>query len=162
MGFLVFLALIIAFYFYVARNWKDETKRNVKIAVCVISLLCTVFLLMICGEAAKDLYENEKDRALSGRMDVVTYELRRGDYLGAVQSMQVWNDYEDAFEYVWERCEMYMTRNFCALYREAAKNNPAYEKQAAEWEQMLKEICENPAFPAQNARYGEYFQNSVR
>jgi cell shape-determining protein MreC len=55
-----------------------------------------------------------------------------------------------------------MTRNYCALYKKAAEENETYKDKAAEWEQKLKEICENPAFPAQNAQYGEYFQNSVR
>ena len=72
------------------------------------------------------------------------------------------HDYEEEFSYIWERCEMYMTRNYCALYKKAAEENETYKDKAAEWEQKLKEICENPAFPAQNARYGEYFQNSVR
>ena len=62
----------------------------------------------------------------------------------------------------WLATEMYMTRNYCALYKKAAEENETYKDKAAEWEQKLKEICENPAFPAQNARYGEYFQNSVR
>ncbi len=162
MGFIIFLAAIIAFYVYAGKKWKDETKRRFKIVVCGISLLCTVFLLLICISGAKDLYETEKDRSLSARMDSVEYELRRGDYIGAVTSMQVNHDYEEEFSYIWERCEMYMTRNYCALYKKAAEENEAYRDKAAEWEQKLKEICENSAFPAQNARYGEYFQNSVR
>ena len=47
-------------------------------------------------------------------------------------------------------------------FKKAAEENETYKDKAAEWEQKLKEICENPAFPAQNAQYGEYFQNSVR
>lgn len=95
MGFIIFLAAIIAFYVYAGKKWKDETKRRFKIIVCGISLLCTVFLLLICISGAKDLYETEKDRSLSARMDSVEYELRRGDYIGAITSMQVNHDYEE-------------------------------------------------------------------
>ena len=121
MGFIIFLAAIIAFYVYAGKKWKDETKRRFKIVVCGISLLCTVFLLLICISGAKDLYETEKDRSLSARMDSVEYVLRRGDYIGAITSMQVNHDYEEEFSYIWERCEMYMTRNYCALYKKAAE-----------------------------------------
>ena len=123
MGFIIFLAAIIAFYVYAGKKWKDETKRRFKIVVCGISLLCTVFLLLICISGAKDLYETEKDRSLSARMDSVEYELRRGDYIGAITSMQVNHYYEEVFSYIWERCEMYMTRNYCALYKKAAEEN---------------------------------------
>lgn len=162
MGFIIFLAAIIAFYVYAGKKWKDETKRRLQIATCGISLLCTVFLLLICISGAKDLYETEKERSISGRKDILEYGLRRGDYTDIVAIMQVNHDYEEEFSYIWERCEMYMTRNYCALYKKAAEENEAYRDKAAEWEQKLKEICENPAFPTQNARYGEYFQNSVR
>ena len=160
-GIIIFLIIAVCFYGYIYRNWKNKTKRTFKIVICVISLSFTVMLVFLNVASAGDLYENERARSLSGRMDAVLYDLSKNDYKYTIFNLQYDHDYEEEFEYIWERCEMYMARNRYELYRVAAENDTSYQEKADPWREKLYDLCNNPDY-SENRQYGSYFLESVQ
>ena len=79
----------------------------------------------------------------------------------AAFNLKYYHDYEEDFEYAWERCEMHMARNRYELYRGAAENDAAYQEKADFWLTKLKGLCSDPEYK-ENQMYGEYFLKSVQ
>lgn len=157
-GFILFLAGITAFYLLVYKKW--ELKRKFTFKVVSVHLLLGVTLLMIFATVSTitQVAENEQYRMLENRLARAEDTARRRDYYWMADNLQMDMDYEEEFEYLWERLMMYNACNRYLIFNAADQRGlgEAYGEKARDYEQLLREIAENPSYEV-NVPYGKEF-----
>ncbi len=157
-GFLGLAAGIAAFYIFIYRDFND-TKKFVFKSVCIyLSLIVTVFVVLITVWTVRDAVEEKKSDMLPTRLSYA--ERNADDYAWLVSEMKYERDFEPEFEYLWERAEMYESCYRYQIFAAAAENMPSEEKIYAEnaekYREMLLSLCKAPDYE-KNIPYGEYF-----
>lgn len=157
-GLLACVVAAVAFYLFVYRYWDYKKKFTCKSVLIYLSLGVFVLMLISAVTTVGMVYENEQDKTLAKRMDMVQFHISRGDYSDLAGNMAYEADYEPEFEYVWERLEMYETCGRYLVFSIAAPKteNPEYAGMAEKYEKELIALCSHPGY-AENADYGEYY-----
>lgn len=119
-------------------------------AITCILLIISIFIV---GHAVS----GASGDPMSVRMEKLDFEIENVLYHSLASSMMRNKDYEEAYEYLWERCVMnqYMFRY--RVYQSAVDRGLSeYEEQAKYYGEKLEQYCKNPTYP-ENAPYAKHF-----
>lgn len=158
MGIIIFIALVAAFYSYKYRKWDYKKKFTCKTVLIYFSLVCTAFWAWYTVVTVVDVVDSEQRKMLASRLERAEGSAWRGDYGWMADHMDLDQDYEEEFEYLWERLYMYTGSRRCIIF-DAARDaglGEAYEQKAAEWEEKLLKVCRAPKYE-ENIPYAEAF-----
>lgn len=162
MGLIFTLAGIAVFYFLVYRKWDYKNKFTFKTISIYLLLGVTVLSLWIVIGTVADVAEDEQYKMLEHRLSEAEDKARRGDYNWMADSMYLNMDYEEEFEYLWERLTMYSACNRYLIFDAAsrAELGEAFEKKAQEYETLLRKTASSPLYE-KNVSYGMEFLNKA-
>lgn len=138
---------------------NDYYKRlTVKAVLLYFALAFTVLMVSFTVFSVTETIEKEQDKMLPERLEFVRYTADKNDYGWLVDYMVGDQDYEEEFEYIWERAIMHECSIRYRIYVAAESEGLGgeYAELAAEYEAKMKEYCGNPEYP-QNEPYGQYF-----
>lgn len=156
--FLGFVAGITVLYILVYRKW-NYTKKFVFKSVCIyLSLIVTVFAVLITVWTVREAVEKRKSDMLPSRLFYA--ERQTDDYADLVTEMEYARDYEPEFEHLWERAEMHQSSFYYQIFAAAAENMPdeegRYKAYTEKYREILLSLCTEPDYE-ENIPYGEYF-----
>lgn len=151
MFFLLAAIGIGAFYTCVYRKFSYKAKFYFKMVWIYLSLVIVAFSVTAVVYSVKEAYESELDKSLSKRINWVQHYVTDGEYNDLAGTMELYQDYEPEFEYLWERVEMYECCNRYLIF--AAEGDT---KEAEEYKNRLLSLAKNPDY-RENAAYGKYF-----
>ena len=156
-GLIIIVMIILAFRRWVYSKQDENIKLAIKAGLVYISGIFLLFMLWATFSTIEDVYDEEQSRTLAHRLDRVDYAFTRGS-IDSLRDYMKWDkNYEDEFEYAWERMEMYECSNYYLVYEKAAERlGGEYTGKAEEYENFLKKMCMDPDYP-QNTSYAEYF-----
>ena len=152
------LAGIAAFYVLVYRHWKYKDKFTFKTISIYILAAATVLNLWGVIVQVADVADSERMKTLAYRLSRVEEISDRGEYVWLADDLGSDMDYEEEFEYLWERVSMYSACNRYLVFDAAAKAGlgEEYKQRADEYKELLFTIGENPEY-SENIPYGKGF-----
>lgn len=161
-GVIFMLAGIAAFYLLVYRKWNYSNKFTFKTISVYLLLGVTVIMLWAAVVTVSGVAENEQYKMLERRLTTAEDTARRRDYNWLIDFLRIDKDYEEEFEYLWERVTMYSACNRYLIFEAAdrAELGEAYGKKAQEYEELLRKIGENPSYE-ENVPYGKAFMEKA-
>ena len=157
-GLIIFIALVAIFYFHVYRKWDYKKKFTCKTVLIYLSLMCTVLWASFLITTIADVVESEQDKMLVSRLERAQGSAWRGDYGWLADHMDLDGDYEEEFEYLWERLYMYNASRRYIIFQASSKAGlgEEYDEYAAMWEERLLKVCMQPEYE-ENIPYGQMF-----
>lgn len=157
-GFIIFIVLVAAFYFYIYRKWDYKKKFTFKAVMIYLSFGSALLWGWFAITTIADVVENEQDKMLVSRLEAAESSTWSGDYDQLVDTMDLYMDYEQDFEHMWERVYMYTGCRRYQIFHGASQAGlgKAYDEKAAEWKEKLLQVCEQPVYE-ENIPYAEAF-----
>ncbi len=159
MGAIFFIIFIFLAVFYGLRNHKlaSDTKLVIKAIISALSIIITIGLFKFSISLCMDAYDDEKWMSLASRVQRVNQAVESGNFYQLNDRLNLYDSYEEDFEYAWERLHMYQIYRFCQIY-ESAKEielGEDYSRLAEQYRQELVSVCTEPEY-AENQMYGQY------
>lgn len=143
MGFLFFL-FICAGLFWVFWKWLEQQSYIKRLTAKIILVYITGFVavVMVLGliAAIGGVFTSTNEGSLAYRQTEVAKYMEEGDYYYAEMTMRLGDDFEECFDYAWERVAMYREYNQLALFH-AAGGNPDLTQEQKELFAMHAEVC---------------------
>lgn len=157
-GIVIAVVGIAFFYFKVYQKWEYRARFGFKIVMIYLTLIGTFFGGGMAVWSVGDVLENEQSKLLASRLEFAKGTAEKNDYAWLAGFMEYDQDYEEEFEYLWERLVMYESSLQYRIYSAAddAGLGEEYAKGADKYEAMMVEYCTNPTYK-ENAPYGELF-----
>lgn len=118
--------------------------------------------LLVAIASIEMSYEEIMDHDLNYRLERVESNLMRGDFDHAQTVLELYDCYEEEFDYAWEQVDMYELYNRYLIYVKAAEIETdeemkvRFEEKALEMKETLIELCENSTLD-KNVLYAEYY-----
>lgn len=158
MGWLVVAAAIVAFYFYIYRNWNYKVKFTFKAVMIYLTSGMLLLSIVAVISMVKDAAEESRMDSFEYRMDSIESAEGEGKFPQLADTLILYDDYEPEFEYAWERVLMYTYYNRYLVFKEAidAGMGEAYEAEALKYQEALFNICKEPTYD-ENIPYGQDF-----
>lgn len=160
MGFLFILIIgIVWFYFKIYGKWGYYGKFICKAIILSYVLLHTVLFMIGTVSLIPKVYEEQKENAVSRRLEKVKQTMNKGNYCDVAAEMYLYDNYEPEFEFVWERLQMYACYEQYLVFKEAAVREPDnqdYANGLERYETILYDVCQKPEYK-ENIVYGEYY-----
>lgn len=158
MVFIIFIALAAAFYFHIYKKWNYKKKFTFKSILIYLSVICTVLYASFTIQTIVDVVESEQYKMLESRMERAVGSALRGEYDLLADHMDLYQDYEAEFEYLWERLYMYNGSRRYIIFRAASEAGlgEAYTERAEEWKEKLLSVCGSPEYE-ENIPYAKAF-----
>ena len=135
----------------------EERRCKFLLSIVRFELVITCILLIISIFVVGHVVSTAGGNPMSVRMEKLDFDVENVLYHSLASSMMRNQDYEDAFEYLWERCVMnqYMFRY--RVYQAAVDRGlTEYEEQAEHYGNLTRKYCENPVYP-ENIPYAKHF-----
>ena len=157
--FVCFMLAIPAITLYVVyTRWNDirKVKFMSSLATAVLVITLCVALFSIGYVAIRMGTSSHGD--VNSRMKRLADYADNNFYEGLSTQMQIKEAYEKEFEPYWERLLMHDYTFKYRVYQAAADAGLGEDhvEKAAEYERLMKSLCENPVYPV-NEPYAEYF-----
>lgn len=161
-GVIFMLAGVVAFYLLVYRKWDYKNKFTFKTISVYLLLGVTVIMLWASVITVSEVAENEQYKMQERRLATAENTARRRDYNWLIDFLRADKDYEEEFEYLWERVTMYSACNRYLIFEAAdrAGLGETYGKKAQEYEELLRETGGNPLHE-ENVPYGKAFMEKA-
>ena len=161
-GVIFMLAGIAAFYLLVYRKWNYSNQFTFKTISFYLLLGVTAIMLWAAVNTVSEVAENEQYKMPERRLATAEDTARRRDYIWLIDFLRIDKDYEEEFEYLWERVTMYSACNRYLIFEAAdrAGLGETYGKRAQEYEELLREIGGNPLYE-ENIPYGKAFMEKA-
>lgn len=162
MFFICLLTGIFWFYSRVYVRWEYRKKFTFKLVLFygqLVIVALNVWALVVQVEGVAD---DERYRTLAGRLQRAEFQADRGEYAELSTELSRNMDYEEEFDYLWERTMLYAAGNRYLIYQAAveAGMGEAYVKKAEQYRELLLEKGNKTAYQ-ENEFYGAYFLKKV-
>ena len=161
-GVIFMLAGIAAFYLLVYRRWNYSNKFTFKTISVYLLLGVTAIMLWAAVITVSEVAENEQYKMPERRLATAEDTARRRDYIWLIDFLRIDKDYEEEFEYLWERVTMYSACNRYLIFEAAdrAGLGETYGKKAQEYEELLRETGGDPLYE-ENVPYRKAFMEKA-
>lgn len=155
----LFGGFCVWFYLCVYRKWGYYGKFVFKSILLVHTLVYTVILIFSMFYTVPMIYEEQKANKVSSRLERIQYIMNKGDYCEVANVMDLYENYEKEFDYIWERLRLYACYEQYLVFKGATENAPEnenYSEGLQTYTSMLEELCNNLEFD-ENEIYADYY-----
>ena len=169
-GIILVVTACLLFYMHF-RKWSYKKKLAFKMLLANLLLLFTAFSVFAAVFSVKETAEYRKDSSLSNRLENTMYfenDMERFAWYGGYMAMC--QNYEEDFEYIWERLCMYNESHRYRLFEAAMNRAEAegraeelrlYETRVQESGRRLERLCESHVYE-ENRPYAKIFLEQTR
>lgn len=163
--------IIVVYLIIMVVNWYSNKlgyyqKFAVKSVLTWISIGFFAVGLMVAVASISMSYEEIMDHDVSYRLERVESNLVKGDFDYVKSILELYDCYEEEFDYAWEQVDMYELYNRYLIYTKAAKaeTDSLMRERFAEKAQQMKsdliKLCKESTFE-KNKLYAEYYGELV-
>ncbi|MGN0401765.1 MAG: hypothetical protein ACI4HQ_05840 [Acetatifactor sp.] len=162
----VFVGIVGILIYLKYRKWSFKKKFGFQMVLVNLMLPVTAFMVFAAVFSVREAAENVRDNALSTRLEQTQfYENHTGEYYRCGNYLMLEQDYEQEFEYLWERLCMYETSHRYRVFSKAveqldreenADERQKLESMAERYGEQLRAFCKVPVY-AQNLPYADYY-----
>lgn len=157
----IVIVAVLAWLFYKKfyTKWSYYGKFIFKAVLLCLTAVPLMVMLVGAITMIPDVYEGEKDKQVPARLESMEGTMNDGRYYEVADRMELFRNYEEEFDYVWERLQMYACYNHYVMYERALEREPenkAYAEELEQYKTRLYELCRNPEF-AENDLYAEHY-----
>lgn len=163
--FLVIYLIILVVNWY-SNKLGYYQKFAVKSILAWISIAFFGLSLLVAVASIEMSYEEIMDHDMALRLERVESSLVRGDFEHAKTVLELYDCYEEEFDYAWEQLDMYELYNRYLIFSKAVEAETdgqmkeRLEQKAQQMKSDLIELCKSSTFE-KNKLYAEYYGELV-